>query len=229
MKSDFQQPFSHNDLSTIKFIKLAGSKMILLRWMVLNVVLSMVLSVIALPALAEETKSSPLAVMVGFESANGGDKVGTLVVTEKDTGDVKAGSGMHFYLGMLYRPVTLFEARLTAGYQMDRSPTSTGTVFMDRYPIEFTPTLCYESHRFGAGVTYHTNIKLHGNDFGQDDIRFKNALGFTIEYGYKIAPFLFLGFRYVNISYDLINPDVTLDGERTVNANHFGINLYYQY
>jgi len=167
--------------------------------------------------------------MVGFESATGVDTMGGLLINGKDAGDVKAGSGMHFYLGLLYRPMSVFEVRLTAGYQLDRSPTSGGTVYMDRYPVEFTPTACYGNHRFGAGLTYHTNIKLHGNDFGQDDIRFKNSLGYTIEYGYKLAPFLFLGLRYVRLSYEIENAGITLNGERTVSANHMGINLYYQF
>ena len=194
--------------------------------------LSLLLLAVSFPALADdgtEPRPRPLTLMIGFESATGGDAVGSLAISNKDTGDVKAGSGMHFYLGMVYKPVSIFEARLSAGYQLDRSSTSSGTVFMDRYPIEFTPTLCYNNHRFGAGVTYHTHIKLHANDFGREDVRFKNALGYTIEYGYKIAPFLYLGLRYVKISYDIRNTGVTLNGERTVDANHMGINLYYQF
>jgi hypothetical protein len=225
MKIDFRLFHSGNALSLADLTGKHIIPMNLWRWSLV----SLVLFVIALPAWADKTKSRPLTGIVGFESATGGNNVGSLATSSSDAGDVKAGSGMHFYLGMIYKPVTVFEARLNAGYQMDRSPTSNGTIFMDRYTFEFTPTLCYKSHRLGAGVTYHTNIKLHTNDFGRDDVLFKNALGYTIEYGYKIAPFLYFGLRYVELSYDIENAGVALNGKRTVNANHVGINLYYQY
>lgn len=186
------------------------------------------LGAFSLPALADDAKK--IAFLVGFESKTGGDRVGGLVVNNDDKGDVEAGSGMHFYAGMIYKPATFFETRFTAGYHMDRSPTNTGTVYMDRYPLEVTPTYCYHNHRFGLGLTYHTNIVLHGNDFGKDDITFKNALGYTAEYGYKVAPFLYAGFRYVHLSYEIENQGVTFsNGKRDANANHFGINLYYQF
>ncbi|WP_455209646.1 hypothetical protein [Kaarinaea lacus] len=195
------------------------------------ILVTLCIGTMSLPAWAEE-KPKKFSVLLGFESKTGGDDLGELVVTSRaasDKGDVEAGSGMHFYLGMIYRPVTAFEARLTAGYHMDRSPTDTGTVYMDRYPIELIPTFCYDNHRFGAGLSYHTNIVLHGGDFDNPDITFEDALGYSVEYGYKIAPFLYVGFRYLNIFYDIENPGVTLDGGSRVNASNFGINLYFQY
>ena len=195
------------------------------------IALALAAGITSLPAGAEE-KPKKLSFIVGFESKTGGDDLGELVVDStratSDKGDVEAGSGMHFYLGMIYRPVTAFEARLTAGYHMDRSPTDTGTVFMERYPIELTPTYCYKDHRFGLGLSYQTEILLHGNDFGSPDVKFGDALGYSAEYGYKIAPFLYLGFRYENIFYDIETPGVTLDGGKKVNGSNFGINLYFQ-
>lgn len=179
------------------------------------------------PASAED-KAKKISFLVGFESATGGDDMGELVVDGSDKGDVEAGGGMHFYVGLLYKPSSAFEARLTGGYHLDRSPTDTATVYMDRYPIELVPAYCYKDHRLGLGLAYHTDILLHGNDFGNPDISFKDSLGYSAEYGYKLAPFLFLGFRYVNMYYDIENPGVTLRGEEKVNASHFGINLYYQ-
>jgi hypothetical protein len=193
------------------------------------ILLAFAAGAISLPAGAEE-KPKKISFLIGFESKTGGDDLGELVVarTASDKGDVEAGSGMHFYLGMIYRPVSAFETRLTAGYHMDRSPTDTGTVFMDRYPIELTPTFCYNSHRFGLGLSYQTNIVLHGDEFDTPDITFDDALGYSVEYGYKVTPFLYLGFRYLNIFYDIENPGVTLDEGRRVNGSNFGINLYFQ-
>ncbi len=194
------------------------------------ILLALAAGTISLPAGAEE-KPKKISFLFGFESKTGGDDLGELVVTRaaRDKGDVEAGSGMHFYLGMLYRPASAFETRLTAGYHMDRSPTDTGTVYMDRYPIELVPTFCYDNHRFGLGLSYQTNIRLHGSDFGSPDITFEDALGYSVEYGYKVAPFLYVGFRYLNIFYDIENPGVELDGGRRINASNFGINLYFQY
>jgi len=183
---------------------------------------------VSLPAAAEE-QDKTFSFLVGFESATGGDAMGKLVVDGPDKGDVEAGGGMHIYLGLLYKPNHAFETRLTGGYHLDRSSTDSGTVYMDRYPIELIPAFCYDNHRFGLGLAYHTNILLHGNDFGNPDISFKDSLGYSAEYGYKLAPFLFLGFRYVKMSYEIENEVVTLDGEKNVNASHFGINLYYQH
>jgi len=183
---------------------------------------------ISLPVLAED-KAKKFSILAGFESKSGGDDVGELVVDGVDKGDVEAGGGMHFYLGMLYKPSSAFETRLTAGYQLDRSPTDTGTVYMDRYPVELVPAYCYRDHRFGLGLIYHTNIVLHGGDFDNPDINFKDSLGYSVEYGYKVAPFIYLGFRYVNMFYDIENENVFLDGGRRVNASPFGINLYVQY
>ena len=185
--------------------------------------------ILAAPAQAEDTPKR-ITMLVGFESSTGGDDVGELVVDGPDKGDVEAGGGMFFYLGLLFKPSNYFETRLTAGYKLDRSPTGTGTVYMDRYPVELIPTFCYKNHRLGLGLSYHTNILLHGSDFGNPDISFKNALGYSAEYGYKLAPFLFVGFRYTNMFYDIENEGVTLDdGDTRINANNFGINLYYQF
>lgn len=183
---------------------------------------------ISSPALADD-QAKKFSILAGFESKTGGDDVGELVVDTVDKGDVEAGGGMHFYLGMLYRPSSSFETRLTAGYQLDRSPTDTGTVYMDRYPFELVPAFCYGDHRFGLGLTYHTNIVLHGGEFNNPDVNFKDSLGYTVEYGYKIAPFLYAGFRYVNLFYDIENEGVYLDGGTRVNASSFGINIYVQY
>lgn len=198
------------------------------RPMALWIVLILSIGAIPLSASAQD-QAKKLSYLIGFESSTGGDDLGELVVDGNDKGDVEAGSGMHFYLGMLYKPSSMFETRLTAGYQMDRSPTDTGTVYMDRYPIELIPTFCYHGHRLGVGLAYHTNIRLDGSDFNNPDVTFKDSLGYSIGYGYKVAPFLYFGFRYVHMAYDIETPGVILDGERTVNANHFGINLYYQY
>jgi hypothetical protein len=183
---------------------------------------------ISLPVLAQD-KAKKISFLAGFESKTGGDDVGELVVNDIDKGDVEAGGGMHFYLGMLYKPSSAFETRLTAGYHLDRSPTDTGTVYMDRYPFELVPTYCYRAHRFGLGLIYHTNIVLHGDDFDNPDINFEDSLGYSVEYGYKVAPFLYLGFRYVNMFYDIENEGVLLDGGQRINASNFGINLYLQY
>jgi hypothetical protein len=193
------------------------------------ILLAISLGAISLPTWAED-KPKKLSFLIGFESNSGGDDLGELVVTRDATekGDVEAGSGMHFYLGLLYKPSNAFEARLTGGYHMDRSPTDTGTVYMDRYPIELVPAFCYGGHRFGVGLSYHTNILLHGDDFGRPDVSFKDSLGYSAEYGYKVAPFLYLGFRYVKIDYEIETPGVTLRGEQKVDASHFGLNLYFQ-
>ena len=186
-------------------------------------------AILAAPVQAEDTPKR-ITALVGFESSSGGDDVGELVVDGPDKGDVEAGGGMHFYLGLLLKPSNYFETRLTGGYKLDRSPTESGTVYMDRYPVELIPTFCYRNHRFGLGLSYHTNILLHGNDFGNPDVRFKNALGYSAEYGYKLTPSMFVGFRYVNMYYDIETQGVTLDdGDTRINANHFGINLYYQF
>ncbi|MGD8595285.1 MAG: hypothetical protein PVF82_20825 [Gammaproteobacteria bacterium] len=197
----------------------------------LCILLALAAGAISLPADAQE-KPKKISFLVGFESKTGGANVGELVVTSRaanDKGDVETGSGMHFYLGMIYRPVSAFETRLTAGYHMDRSPTDTGTVYMDRYPIELIPTFCYHNHRLGLGLSYQKNIVLYGDDFGSPNVTFKDALGYTAEYGYKVAPFMYVGFRYMSIFYDIENPGVTLHGERKVNASNFGINLYFQF
>jgi hypothetical protein len=196
--------------------------------MALWLVLAFSFCAISLPVLADD-KAKKFSVLAGFESKTGGDDVGELVVDAVDKGDVEAGGGMHFYLGMLYKPSSSFETRLTAGYQLDRSPTDTGTVYMDRYPFELVPAFCYKNHRFGLGLTYHTNIVLHGGEFDKPDVNFKDSLGYTVEYGYKLAPFLYVGFRYVNLFYDIENENVYLDGGKRVNASNFGINIYLQY
>lgn len=179
------------------------------------------------PAFAMEPEEK-LSWIFGFESKNGGDDMGALVVAGNDKGDVEAGSGMHFYLGFVHKTSHWYETRFNAGYHMDRSPTETGTVYMDRFPFELTPTFCYKNHRFGLGLTYHTNISLDGSDFNNPDITFEDSLGYMIEYGYKVTPFLFFGIRYVDISYAIENPGATIDGNREADASHFGINLYYQ-
>ena len=195
----------------------------------ITLVFLLALGLTTIPLAHAEDKPKKLFFVAGFESSAGGDDLGELVVDTVDKGDVEAGSGMHFYIGMLYKPASAFETRLTAGYQMDRSPTDTGTVFMDRYPIELTPVYCHNNHRFGLGLTYHTNIMLHGSDFNKPDVSFKDALGYSVEYGYKVAPFLYLGFRYVNLYYKIENTGLYLDGGQVVDASHFGINLYYQH
>lgn len=196
------------------------------RW----ILLALIAGAMSFSAVAEE-KPKKFSFVIGFESKTGGDDLGELAVPStravSDKGDIEAGSGMHFYLGVIHRPITAYETRLTAGYHMDRSSTDTGTIYMDRYTFELTPTYCYNNHRFGLGVSYQTNITLHGND--NPNVTFEDALGYSVGYGYKIAPFLYFGFRYLNIFYDIENPGVTLDGGTRVNASNFGLNLYFQF
>jgi hypothetical protein len=188
-----------------------------------------ILSTVAVVAHAEETNTESLSWLIGFESANGGDPVGALVNDGQEISDVETTSGMHVYGGVIYRPLEQFEGRITAGYFFDRGKTEEGEVFMDRITLELLPTYPYKKHRLGVGVTYHINPTIDGEDFDNPDVEFRNSLGFVSEYGYKLAPFLYLGVRYVFMKYDIDTPGVTLDGKRSLDADHFGINLYFEF
>ncbi len=184
------------------------------------------LAVLTLAGAAHAQDSArPISFIAGIGITGGGSKLATVQYSDGRTQDVRAGSGVMFYLGGESRIGTLVSLQATVGYHVDSTNATNGDVRFGRYPIDL---LAYvpvnEQLRFGAGAQFVNNPRLKGSGVASNvDLKFDSTVGFVLEGEYRFTPWLGVKLRGVNARYTVTQTNETASG------NHFGLlcNLYF--
>lgn len=116
-----------------------------------------------------------------------------------------AGDGLTISGGLVHRISDKFEVKYALGYKFSTSAAENLDVWKSVMPLDIVPFYHSGNHRFGAGLTYHISPELEIDGF--DSVKFDNAAGFVVEYGYKAFSIAYAGVDYeINgASYDASN------------------------
>ncbi len=165
----------------------------------------------------------------------GGDKVGEIGVTlgnQSERTNISAGGNFIASVGRAF-PVGVsgMSIQATIGWHWEGVSASNGDAGFDRYPLEIIPFYQFKQHRIGAGLTYGLSPTLDLTDAGGEKVKFKDSLGFLIEYDYMFEHEypdldLIIGLRYASIDYDTVsNHGNTVTGLDDIDGSYGGIVL----
>lgn len=180
--------------------------------MILNTRLLVLLALTAFfPSIAQAN-----ALLLGIGFTTGGDTLARFTDgTSQRAGD---GAGLHIGYELEVNKQHRYFVRATVGKNTDDPNLRNGFTKLQRTPYTLLVMKQNGNHQFGGGVAYHSNQtwNFSGPGVGSDSINYKNALGFTVQYGWQFGRYGELGARYTNIDYD------REDGGRGIDASHFG-------
>ena len=154
-----------------------------------------------------------LYVELGLEG--GGDE---LVLT--DSGEtLNAGGGFKLGIQNHLNETGTTSMRLVLGYLFDTLDASNGSADIDSVTFDALLLLDSGPHRLGFGPTLHLAPRYKDNvdGFAPLDIEFDDAVGITVQYGYRFSPGFEIGLRLTDI--DNENASTRLD------AGSFGVYL----
>lgn len=175
---------------------------------------------LARPALAQQPPQAPQPqpAKFGFVLAGalefGGDDVATVLFTNGDTQDLKAGQGLGVDAGVYYRfAESPFSVRGTIGYKFVTTQAENADINMRRIPLQLIGSYHLDNGaRMGVGVVRHNGVKFDADGIGTN-IDFDDATGYTIE----------LGWKWILLSYT--GMDYTDEAGNDYNADNFGLKL----
>lgn len=162
----------------------------------------------------------------------GGDHVGELdsINTTEDT--VKSGGG--WFLGGGFRYTASgenlsFQTGFSVHYNSDEN--SDGKSRISRFPIDFLLLYNFKNQSIGGGITYHISpeveVKVKNDNLTRD---MEDALGFIVEYNYRINDSYAVGAKITSIEYETKGgTDIGDEGGETLDASHFSMSAYYFY
>jgi hydroxyacyl-ACP dehydratase HTD2-like protein with hotdog domain len=133
----------------------------------------------------------------------GGDEID--IFTTSSGGSVATGAGLKFAFGIqnaLNEEETLFY-RLAAGYMFDSIHASNGDVETDTFTLDAMLIINSGVHSFGIGGTMHISPEYSDNVEGYSsmNVKFEDATGLVLQYGYHFSPDTEVGIRYTNLDY----------------------------
>ncbi len=186
--------------------------------------------VLALPLWVNAAETTPSSWQFGggLGLTMGGDEMGTVHIyrngTRIQSENLRAGRLFHFDIGTRWRPAsTPLMLQMTFGYHYNAAngkDLETGTedvsAYFSRYPLEIIPALRLGRHSLGLGVRHDFNPMLAAS--GAGSLKFKDANGAVLEYGYSPIDNVTLGVRLVKIKY---RPEID---EVSAKGDHVGIN-----
>ena len=127
---------------------------------------------------------------------------------ESDENDINAGDAFGFKLGVIVQPLAQYpkwEIQTTIGWKGEGkfNTDDNDDGHFSRYPLDLMAFYKFNKLRCGAGLTYHINPKLEGDNLPSDvDGGFDNALGFVMGVDYLIANHFLIGANYEVIDYE---------------------------
>jgi len=149
---------------------------------------------------------------LGFDS--GGDRLASTT-----TGDsINAGGGVKFAIGTQNRLGDGSTAiRFAAGYLFDSLDAIDGSADFSAITLDGVYLMDSGPHTFGIGATWHMSPEYSqtGGGYADIDIKFDDAVGLLLEYGYSFDNGFKVGARYTDLNYDANN--ISLD------ASSFGL------
>ncbi len=130
----------------------------------------------------------------------GGDVVVTILFTDGSEQDILAGQGGTAAFGFDYRPKALPQLglRTTAGVKFSSNASENSNLSFLRFPIEVVGSYYLpKNFRVGAGLSYHTAIKLDGDNLGPD-LSFDPAAGAAVELAWKWLALTYTAIEYTD-------------------------------
>ena len=129
----------------------------------------------------------------------GGDDVATVLFSNGDTQDVKAGQGLGVDAGVYYRfAESPFSVRGTVGFKFVTTQAENADINMRRIPLQLVGSYHLDNGaRLGVGVVRHNGIKFDADGIG-DNLDFDDATGYTIEAGWKWVLLSYTGMDYTD-------------------------------
>lgn len=166
----------------------------------------------------------------GLGLTMGGDELGSVDIYNSQgqwvqSENIRAGRLFQFDVGARYRPaLSPLMAQLTFGYHYNAANgkdmatnTEDVSVYFSRYPLEILPAIRFDRHSLGLGFRYDFSPTASAPN--SSPVKFKDAPGGIVEYGYSPNDNVTFGLRYVKIKYKLRDDEsVSLEGD------HVGIN-----
>lgn len=150
----------------------------------------------------------------------GGGEVATVAFTDGSTQDIHAGQGLSGFVGGTVRlnARSPWSARATVGYKYVTTKASNASIALGRVPLELIGNYRFgNGARVGTGLVWHTAIELNGDGFFED-VKFKDAVGFRAEAGWK-----WILVSYTHLDYKAKN------GGGSTNAGSVGVNLIFEF
>lgn len=156
---------------------------------------------VATPVASSAAEIRPM-IKVGVDT--GGDVLLTQMFPGGEIETIKGNQG--FYAGggvsvtRFYRDLEL-EVSLTFKYTSAYG--SNGEVDWTRYPLDALVFYRWSKVRAGGGLAYHVSPKLKGSGSAAGvNVKFDNALGFSLQADYRITEQFTAGVRYTAIDYE---------------------------
>jgi hypothetical protein len=95
-----------------------------------------------------------------------------------------------------------FEGELSVSYKSKQVTDTDGQVDWNKIPIDALVFYRTADFRFGAGLTYHTFVRLRGTGTTQMNVNFKNALGFIGQIDLIVGERGTIGLRFIKLEYE---------------------------
>lgn len=150
---------------------------------------------------------------VNTQISFGGDTLGEFQVEnlfgDVNNSKVKAGESFGASIGPSYTfPGGVFQVQATLGFHMAGVFVENGDSSFVRYPVDLTAFMNFGNHRLGVGASHHLSPEFETDfDFGfNEDVSFKDATGFSVQYDYRILDNMLMGLRFVDIEYEYQTP-----------------------
>jgi hypothetical protein len=180
---------------------------------------SILLLVIAVPALAQRRGHPPLGQRGGFliqtDADFGGETLATVEFEDDYSQDIRAGQGFSLSIGGWFRPIetSSLEIQTSLGYKYETTIATNADISFSRSLLQFEALYRWPNGVFvGGGLMRHMGPKLSGDDFF-GDVEFDDANGFNVEAGWR-----WISLHYTKIDYAIDDLDV-----RGISGNSIGI------
>ena len=177
---------------------------------------------------AAADQQRPVRFLLGTGLTFGGDRLVTILYTDGETENLRAGELYAINAGLEFRLADNVSAQATIGYHADSSSyTSEGRVRFRRYPLELIGHFHVDDRwRVCGGLRFVNNIELTGKGVALANVQvdFKNAVGALVEVEYRAARNIGIKVRGVAEEYEAKG---AFTG--TADANHLGlyVNFYF--
>ncbi|MDX1453508.1 MAG: hypothetical protein R3183_13190 [Oleiphilaceae bacterium] len=160
----------------------------------------------------------PVQLLLGAGLTFGGDDLLKARFDNGTSETIEAGGLIDLKIGALFNlPSQIASVQTTVGYFFDSINAENGDASFARIPLELIGFYHHNKHRFGLGVTYHTNVEFEADLPGaRGDVDLDDSLGGVIEYGYQYNPQLKFSLRAVQIDYKV-------DDSPRIEGDHVGL------
>ncbi|MFT4047824.1 MAG: hypothetical protein QM661_14175 [Solimonas sp.] len=147
----------------------------------------------------------------------GGDEIARVYYDDRSSDRIDAGRGLGAAIGIYLQPAAEWSVRGTIGYKYESTRASNADLYLDRVPVDVIASWHLPNGvRLGAGGSWHTGIKFHGDGF-TPDVKFDDAFGVSLE----------AGWRWFVARYTIMDYKDEYGGK--YNADSFGLHLVWEF